>query len=358
MPHLHRRTAFTLVELLVVIAIIGVLVALLLPAIQAAREAARRSTCTNNLHQISLACANYESTHGQLPYARKYDIWDAYTWTQLILPELEFQAVRDLYHTLTKTPYTPSPNGTNGPLGDDARLRQARHTKIDPYYCPSDVTPQQNELDTPSFGFWRGSYRACVGNGDMYGEVLTEFVVAGDPNFTRESFRPGAFSVKHDQALNRDSETGTRFKVETESVSLRQIADGSSKTILLSEGLVPITDGWGGALGETIYGNMGGALFSTAITPNSSAPDRPIGPCPRDVGDLAYSAPCLSRTAGAAWGQPAGRTAYAGARSAHRGGVNVAMVDGSVAFVGESVDLIAWRAAGTRDGEEPRSLVE
>ena len=89
------RNAFTLVELLVVIAIIGILVALLLPAIQAAREAARRTQCVNNLKQIGIAVQNYHDVRRELPPMR---VWDGdRTWLGLILPHLEEQAVADLW---------------------------------------------------------------------------------------------------------------------------------------------------------------------------------------------------------------------------------------------------------------------
>jgi prepilin-type N-terminal cleavage/methylation domain-containing protein len=343
--HFQRANSprgFTLVELLVVIAIIGILVALLLPAIQAAREAARRSTCINHIKNISLASLNYESTKKELPYGRKFDWWDTYTWTQLILPYIEQQDVYDLYWTLPDEKYSTAAPGPNGPIGNDPRLRQARHTQIPPYYCPSDKAPQPNEMNTPSFGFWRGSYRGCVGAGDMYGNRI-----ASQDGAIPQGYWVGAFSVK--------SSSGINPVPLYRPIKLKDITDGTSSTLMFSEGLVPTVAGWGGALGETIYGNMGGTLFSAYTTPNSSIPDGPTGPCPSDVNDAEYIAPCVSKSLNP-WGGPAGAGAFATARSAHPGGVNVSMVDSSIKFVADDVDRDIWRAAGTRKSQDVNAL--
>jgi prepilin-type N-terminal cleavage/methylation domain-containing protein len=336
MPRSSSR-GFTLVELLVVIAIIGVLVALLLPAVQSAREASRRTRCQNNLKQQALACHNHEDTFKAFPYARKYDIWDTYTWSQKILPFIEQQAVYENYWTLPQTGYRTSYPGPNGPIGNDTRLRAARHTKLPCWFCPSDRGTFNNETGTNEFGFIRGNYRGCTGTGDMYGDAPQDF--AGS-----EWYR-GVFSVIKGQTA--DPGVGAR------SVEVRpsEVSDGLSNTLMFSEGLVPDVQGWGGPIGSHIYGNMGGALFAATLTPNSTAPDRLVGPCPRDQGDLRYRPPC-SRITGNAWWTPSAARAHAAARSNHPGGVNATLADGATMFVSNNIDLSVWRGLGSRDGGE------
>ena len=132
----RASSGFTLVELLVVIAIIGVLVALLLPAVQAAREAARRSQCSNNLKQLALALHNYHDTHSELPYGSDYQQGRTSTWALLILPFLEkqnhydrFDRTLPLAHSVNKVPV---------------------ETVVETYLCPSD--PQSQEPILPHRG--------------------------------------------------------------------------------------------------------------------------------------------------------------------------------------------------------------
>jgi prepilin-type N-terminal cleavage/methylation domain-containing protein/prepilin-type processing-associated H-X9-DG protein len=335
-PAARRRTAFTLIELLVVISIIAILLFLLLPAVQKVREAASRTKCVNNLKQLALACHDYHSATGALPYGRKYDIWDTYTWTQLVLPYLEQDAVYRGYWTLGQTGFRQQYPGPNGPIGDDARLREARTTVLPMFLCPSDRGPMGNELNTGPYGFIRGNYRGCVGSGDMYGAAV---------DTTSGPWGVGTFGVVSGQSIDPGAAVPTR------GVPVTSVSDGTSNTLLFSEGLVPTVTGWGGPLGEIIYGNMGGALFSAALTPNTSAPDRVVGPCPHDQGDTVYREPCLT-LGGNAWWTPSAARAHAAARSRHPGGVNAALADGSVRFVSDSIDQGVWRALGTRAGGE------
>ena len=145
-------------------------------------------------------------------------------------------------------------------------------------------------MNTSSYGFIRGNYRGCVGSGDMYG-VATDM--------TNGPWGPGVFGVKKGQSIDSGP------TVHTVGLRFGEITDGTSNTLLLSEGLVATVTGWGGPMGEIIYGNMGGALFSASLTPNSSAPDRPIGPCPQNVGDKDYQPPCLT-LGGNSWWTPSG----------------------------------------------------
>src|SRR5439155_13234401 len=141
----------------------------------------------------------------------------------------------------------------------------ARQTVLPVFCCPSDSNaPAKNEFDTTSYGFYRMSYRACSGSGDMYGKPPA--------GITTGPWGRGVFGVI----------PGQSFDLRPPGVRMSEITDGASKTILLSEGLTATVKDWGGPIGETIYGNMGGGLFSATLTPNSTAPDRVIGPCPRD----------------------------------------------------------------------------
>jgi prepilin-type N-terminal cleavage/methylation domain-containing protein/prepilin-type processing-associated H-X9-DG protein len=346
----RRLEGFTLVELLVVIAIIGVLVALLLPAVQAAREAARRTQCLNNVKNLSLGSLNYESSKGRLPIARKYDIWDSYTWTQAILPQIEQQAIFQLYWTFPEKKYrnADSTSQNIGPQGDDQQRRQARHTPIQLFYCPSDKTPQPNELYSPVWGFIRGTYRGCTGAGDLYGNRI----YAPDGQVPLYGWKGAMGVVKWE---------GPRPAIPPESmplspgVGLKEVTDGTSRTLMFSEGLVPETPDWGGAIGETVYGNLGGALFSAYETPNSSVADVITGYCPSEVGDSSYPAPCTAPIKNGT-GTGAGTAIFASARSVHAGGVNASMVDGSGRFVNDSVDRLVWHAAGTAAYNEELEL--
>ncbi len=332
-----RRHGFTLIELLVVIAIIGILIALLLPAVQKIRETAARLRCANNLKQLTLACLNYDTTQGHFPYARKYDIWDTYTWTQLILPYIEQEAVYARYWTLPQTGYRQAYPGPNGPIGNDPQLHQARTAIIATFLCPSDRGPLGNEMGTVEYSFIRGNYRGCAGSGDLYGEAT---------DATSGPWGKGVFGVEHGQSA--DPNAGT----PTAGVRVSEINDGASNTFLLSEGIVPdVTPGWGGPLGEEVYGNMGGALFSTSLTPNATVADRVIGPCPNTAGDSSYPAPCLT-LGNNAWWTPSGQDSHAAARSRHAGGVNASLADGSVRFFANGIDQFTWRALGTRANGE------
>lgn len=351
-----QRSAFTLVELLVVITIIGLLMGLLLPAVNSVRESGRLLQCTNKLKQLGTGCVLYSNAANEYPYARKYDVSDSYTWTELILPYIDCENVYNAYTTLPLKGFVASKPGPNGPNGNDPVMRDARHAIIMTFICPSDVgSPLGNNLETPDKGYYRGSYRGCVGTGDMYGTVIDSTIPVGPGFFTVRKGQTADYPAKNNAF---DSQFGN-VTCATQGVTTGDVSDGLSYTMMLSEGLVPHGTNLSGPLGGMIYGNMGGALFSAFLVPNATQPDMIYGVCPRDESvnkDYSYLPPCTSKNANPPEFQQNGVGAYAGARSAHIGGLNIAMGDASVRFVDKGVSALVWRAAGTRAGSETESM--
>jgi len=158
---MNRKTGFTLIELLVVIAIIGILVALLLPAIQMAREAARRTECNNNLKQIGVAFHNYELTHGTLPPGYVYvpdplGNQSGFGWGTLILPFLEQQALHDRFDFTL-------------PIFDSANQTPAQE-HLDAYICPTDPVTDSKFVEmgsAPVERYAMANYVANFGTPDL-----------------------------------------------------------------------------------------------------------------------------------------------------------------------------------------------
>jgi len=316
----HRR-GFTLVELLVVIAIIGILVALLLPAIQAAREAARRTQCRNNMKQIALAFQNYHDTHHQFP-AYNYPVvntsdWNSHGALTMILPYIEEQVVYDTVDF--NVAWDASANAT------------ARYTKIASFLCPSAI-------EFPDRRFAPSNYAVCGGGRHLlYSKGAP---VAASGIFTARRGTP-----------------------------LSAILDGASNTVLLSELISGDNDG--GSLdlqrdytarptgvqdqfppasqieaagvacdnyAPTFHKSNGGrdwfASFPAQIAFNTIAPP-----------NWNHISCCNANSIGSYTCHVDG---IFPARSYHAGGVITAMGDGSITFVTDSIDLQTWQHLGAR----------
>ncbi len=205
----RRRRAFTLIELLVVIAIIAILIALLLPAVQQAREAARRAACRNNLKQIALGLHNYHSSHRVFPPGWVNDVVNCSAgyqvpsaWSSLILPQLDQQPVYEKLRQATN-------NFQTGWYGISA-AEQVGQTSLAVFLCPSDTMGPINSKRYSA---------AAIGGGPPVLMGTSNYVaIAGDsyPNYCQATDPPGLFYAN----------TSTRMK---------DITDGSTQTIMLSE---------------------------------------------------------------------------------------------------------------------------
>lgn len=317
----RRNFAFTLVELLVVIAIIGILVALLLPAVQAARESARRAQCTNNIKQLGLGVLNFESSMKLIPYNRYSDYgyptaWGtstgpgakAWSWIASILPYIESSELYDQGGV---------PNqvfGNNVAVG----------TNIPMLFCPSDEMKTYSPINRAKSRYMAGILLVALTNykgvlGSNYGWGPWANIGANG------QYEPWAFG---DGILPAQGFANP--------IKLSQVTDGTSKTFVAGEQVwnesrssCPTTDcyGMGFSWAHTIE-----ATATAAIYPNLAVPGVDPSPTKPDL------------------------TIHNGFSSLHPGGLNFVYADGSVRFINDSIAIGVYRAQGTIKGGETFDL--
>lgn len=309
----QSRTAargFTLVELLVVIAIIGVLVALLLPAVQAAREAARRTQCLNNLKQLGLAFQLHHDSTKHLPVDPKSGTKYNEMVVAQLLPYIEKSNVKDLYD--------PG-KGFNHP--DNLQV----YVLEEPLFlCPSSESYQMVEDSVGSNSAWGGDRKSSYGVNYGYGTIGQVLSGSNGSNPEEADRRRGPFR-------------------RADEISFRMITDGLSNTMLQmelrqvpSENSAPNHD----RRGRVWSKNLGAYQISTCHAPNANLPDKTQ--C--DPANNAL-APCEQNTDTAQM--------RLSSRSYHPGGVQVSYCDGSAKFASDDVELMVWRSESTMANGDP-----
>ena len=338
---IHRsRSAFTLVELLVVIAIIGILVSLLLPAVQSAREAARRMQCSNNLKQIGLALHNYHTSHEVFPpagihygWCRDPETWGNYGDNQIynsngllfLLPYLEQQHLYEMYdHKSAASNVTvgndgccaPTNSSGTGTLSGDA-VASGNHlvvsTPVAVYRCPSDSGSQRLLPTTGvySIGFTGG---------------------ASDKQGVKTNYDFSVYSASYQcDRWARDLPAHRTMFGENSDTNISMVRDGSSNTFAIMETLVNTYNGRTAA-----WGFRGWVMTG-------------VDPATRGINRWIWSVGYPADPPGPAIGTLGG---WSHAGSLHPGGCLAVMGDGSVHFISETTDVVTLkRLCAMADGE-------
>ncbi|MEW4453198.1 DUF1559 domain-containing protein [Bremerella sp. JC817] len=303
----NSRRGFTLVELLVVIAIIGVLIALLLPAVQQAREAARRMSCQNNLKQLGLALHNYHDTNKCLPYG--WNNLEA-SWHAAILPQME---LNNLFETLIWQ------EGGDGNWNSGSANEAACATYIDGYRCPSMAIPKAVDNNGIE-GRVPGSY-LCVASSQALGNT--------NSNVSSGEVHLGMY--KQDGVMYGLS--STRFA---------DVVDGLSNTVAIGETYTdPDEARDGNAMDHWYIGApQTGGWNATDTGQNSGTEFCEVAGSMNVVMNAALDPSISGVVAQLAFG------------SYHPGGAQFVLCDGSVRFVPQTIDFNTYRALGSRNGRE------
>lgn len=334
MPKRASR-GFTLIELLVVIAIIGVLIALLLPAVQSAREAARRAQCVNNLKQLALGAHNYHDIAGKFPTTMYLHpvfgpstglAWNNSSFLVQMLPQFEQQA---LYNSVNFSMMMGTQIGGGWrwspryAVGDPNRT--VRITVLNALICPSDDSPEVDNTNpddligltaagTSYVGNMGDNCLACAGGlNDRLGVVI----LCNDLNLPCRLPQLGHARITAEQIDNGTPAGSGIFWAWGANVGLNMVTDGSSNTLMIGEQIRKVTR-WNAWVG----GNA--SIGSTAVPLNYKLPKPNVENWTRQ-----YTF-----------------------RSQHPGGANFAMADGSVRFIKSTINFNIYQALSTRDKSE------